>query len=215
MIIGAAADTIIKELGYDSVDRKIDRRNVIKRMDAMRSEMMSVLANGGNIQAEQIVLKINVTPSELPDIFYVSKEADILLDEVRKKYYSNMPTEYVSFFSNNGIRVIKPVQADSGSHYFINQRAGASVLYGSLESAALGGMVGYEIEGQKVYYNNLAANTYPKVLITYIPALSGLREDEEMPCTGEFASMLLTKTRDSFLIQKATPEDKAVDSRSN
>jgi hypothetical protein len=215
MTIGSAADQIIRELGYDSVDKRLDRRNVIKRMDAVRSEMMSVLANNGSIQGDQYLIRINVTPSELPDIFYVSREADILLDEVRKKYYSNMPSEYVSFYSNNGIRVIKPVQADSGSHYFINQKAGASVLYGSLESAALGGKVGYEVEGQKVYYNNLSPNTYTKVLITYIPSLSGLREDDEMPMTGELISLLLTKTRDSFIIQKSVPEDKVVDSRSN
>lgn len=217
MQIGQAADEISTELGYNSIDRKPNRRNIIARMDAVRSELMGVLANGGVISSgqTQIYAKKGVV-YEFADVFYISRTAAVNYDANRLRYYSDMPTDYLSFGSvNNGIRVIRPKQTNVGSNYFISQMAGASVAFGSLESANLGGMVGYEAEGQRLYYNNLPANQYTEILITYIPTLMALSETDILPADQTFMSILLDKTRDSFLIQKGTQEDKSVDSNSN
>lgn len=215
MLIGQAADQIIRELGYQTVEKKLDRRNVIRRLDAERSQLMGILSQGGTIQGDQYIVNIRTTPQELPDIFYVTKNTPVIFDTTKQRFTAIMPTEYVMLINNNGIRVIKPLQDTVGSTYMINQRAGASVLYGSLDSASLGGMVGFELEGQHINFNNMPANTYSYVSVTYIPTLSGLREDDIMPCTGDFLSVLLDKTRDAFLIQKATPQDLTIDNKSN
>ena len=217
MIIGAAADQIIEELGYNSVDKKPDRRNIIVRMDAVRSELMGVLANGGVISSGQTQIRARQGQVyEFADVFYISRTTPVTYDTTRQRYYSDMPTEFVSFGSvNNGIRVIRPKHTNVGSNYFIAQMAGASVAYGSLESANLGGMIGYEIEGQKLFYNNMPANQYTDILITYIPTLLALNESDVLPCDSTFASILMDVTRERFMIQLQVPEDKTVDSNSN
>lgn len=219
MIIGAAADQIIAELGYQSVEKKLDRRNVIVRMDAVRSELMAIMSSGGVLSAgtqSQTQIRPNKSMAyDFPDVFYVSKTAPILFDNTRARYFSNMPTEYVAFGNNNGIRAVRLAQDNVGSNYLISQVASASVSYGELESSMLGGLMGYEIEGMKLFYNNMPANQYTEMLITYIPSLLALRETDILPCTGEFASVLLDRTRDSFLMQKGTREDKAIDGQSN
>jgi hypothetical protein len=216
MTIGQAADEISTELGYNSIDKKPNRRNIIARMDMVRSELMSILINSGTIQSGQtsVYIKRGVA-YDFPDVFYISRLAPLVFDATQQKYYSEMPTGYVAFGSNNGIRMVKPKHDRSSSTYFISQMNGASVSFANLESAALGGMIGYEVEGQRIYYNNMPANQYTEVLITYIPTLMALTEEDALPCTGDFASILLDKTRDSFLIQLQRKEDKTIDSTSN
>lgn len=213
--IGVAADQIIEELGFNSIDKRVDRRNIIVRMDAVRSELMGVLANGGVISSGQTMITAKGRPYEFNDIYYTSKLTAVSYDTSRLRYFSVMPTDWVSMPNNNGIRTIRPKQTNVGSNYFIAQMAGASVAYGSLESANLAGMIGYEVEGKLLFYNNMPANQYSEVLVTYIPVLMALLETDTLPCDATFASILLDKTRDSFLIDKGTKEDKAVDSNSN
>lgn len=213
--IGAYADEIIAELGYQSVEKKIDRRNVIVRMDSVRSQLMGILLHSGTIQSGETSVYIKKgTTYAFPDVFYISRSTPIAFDLTRSKYYSDMPTEWVSFEGNNGIRVIRLAQ-DNMQGYFISQRTGSSTMFGELESAELGGAVGYEIEGQRLWYNNMPANQYTEALVTYIPTLTALQETDTLPCDGTFASILMDKTRDSFLIQKQTPEDKSIDGGSN
>lgn len=214
--IGTCCDEVIAELGFNSVDAKIDRRNVMVRMDAVRSELMGVLANGGVIGAGQTQIRATKgQPYEFNDIYYISRATPVSYDANRLRYYSEMPTDWVSMPNNNGIRIIRPKQTNVGSNYFIAQMAGASVAYGSLESANLGGMIGYEIEGNKLFYNNMPANQYSEILITYIPTLMALRETDILPADATFASILLDMTKNSFLVQLQKTEDKSVDSNSN
>lgn len=213
--IGAYADEIIAELGYQTVEKKLDRRNVIVRMDSVRSELMGILLYSGTIQSGQTSMYVKKGSSfTFPDNFYISRSSAVIFDTTRLRYYSDMPTEWVSFDGNNGIRLVRLAQDNQGN-YFISQRNGSSSLYGELESAALGGNIGYEIEGSRLYYNNMPANQYTEVLITYIPTLTALSESDTLPCDGTFASILMDKTREAFLIQKATAEDKSIDGGSN
>lgn len=213
--IGVIADEIITELGYSSVDKKLDRRNVIVRLDAIRTELMGVLASGGVIASGQTQIRAGNSPYEFNDVYYITRNLSIAFDESRERYVSTIPTDYVTFENNSGIRVIRPKKANTGSNYFINQRLGASVTYGSLESSNLGGMIGYEVEGKTIWWNNMPANVYTEVLITYIPTLLALSETDFLPCTGEFAAILLDKTKQAFMEQLQIKEDKLIDNASN
>jgi len=210
MLIGQCADEIIAELGYSEVSKQLDRRNVLVRMDAVRNEIMSLLAYDGVVFNGQLQIKIDRTASDLPDIYYVSKTTPVTFDTVRARFTSKMPTEYVSFGNVNGIRQIKATQDNTGG-YFIGQTAGASSAFGLLESAQLAGSIGYELEGQDIYYNNMPANQFKQVLVTYIPRLSGLKEEDIMPCSAEIESLILNRTKESFLLQRQIPPDTVID----
>jgi hypothetical protein len=211
--IGVAADEIILELGYFSSEKKIFRQSVIVRMDVVRSELLSNLAYYGIYIGNGYRYQIDNNLTNLPDIYYISRTADVLFDNDRKRYYSDMPSEYVSFNNVNGIRQIKPIQANEGG-YFWSQRNGASSAFGELESSLLAGAVGFEIEGQQVFYNNMPNNAYSSVLITYMPALSGLKETDVMPCSAEIQNIVMEKTREYFMLQRQIPENKTTDSSS-
>lgn len=216
MTIGVFCDEIIKELGYDTVDKKLDRRNIIVRADAERAELMGVIAGGGAISAGQS----HIRPTKgrvvnFPDIFYISRSTPVQFDTSRGKFFSNMPTDWLSFDGNNGIRVVRLAKDNVGSNYMVAQMAGAGVLFGSLESAQLGGQIGYEIEGTKLFYNNMPANQYNEVLVTYIPTLQALAETDILPCDATFAATLMAKTREAFMPQRQIPQDLANDGKSN
>lgn len=213
MIIGAFADQVIKELGYFTSEKKLDRRNVIVRADSkMRGLLAALSYDGVYAGGGEWRVKIDTQPTELPDNLFISRTAPVVYDNTRAQHYVTVPTEYVSFKNMNGIRWVSPTQDRTDG--FINQKAGSSGAYYLLESSALGGAKGYEIEGQNLYLNNFPLNTYTELLITYLPALLGLKETDIMPMSGEIADMLMTAVRDSFMLQKATPENKTTDSNS-
>lgn len=207
--IGAFADNILEELDYQTIQsRKLDRRNIILRADEVRSELLSNGVYDATRQGDAWILKIDREFSELPDILFISRLAEVKFDDSRNKYYSDMPSSWVSFVGQNGIRMIRGRQDNTGGNiedpvpYFIAQKAGSGVAYGLLESARLAGGRGFEIEGQQLWYNNMLPGTYSQVLITYLPQLSGLNETDEMPCSAEFISMLATKVKNEFMFQR-------------
>lgn len=214
MVIGAFADNILEELDYQTIQtRKLDRRNIILRADEVRSELLANTIYSATKQGDNFIVKYDKEFMELPDIMFVSRKMAVTKDLVRDRFFSTMPSSFVSFGSQNGIRMIRPAQdnapvaQDQPLPYFIAQKAGASLSYGLLESAQLAGGIGYEIEGQKVFYNNMLPGIYDEVLVTYLPTLAGLQETDEMPCPAEFISMLATKVKNEFMFQRQFPAD--------
>lgn len=210
--LGIFADQIIEELGYTTQDKGLDRRNIIVRADAIRSEMISNLVTGATLVTNTSRVGI-VAQRELNDALYISRIANITFDLVRQRFYADMPTEYINFNSYSGIRKVAGAQDNSGTigvpTMFFNQKVGAGSAYNELESARLMGGVGYEAEGQRLYFNNMPAGSYTKVLITYIPSLIGLSEDDVLPCSAEFAKQLMDATKEAFGFKRGIPENQS------
>jgi len=203
MTIGAMADLVLEQLGYATVDRKGDRRMIIHHADAIRTELIGQMFTGATIVTPSARIGI-VKQNEINDAYYISKSAPVTFDAVRNKFYANIPTERVSFTYNSGIRIVRGAQDNTGG-YFIEQKAGAGSLYGLLESANLGGKVGFEVEGNTLWFNNLEPTTYSNVLITYIPSLLGLKETDILPV--EFPQQLIDATKQAFMLQKELPQN--------
>ena len=203
MLIGAFCDEVIRELGYATVDKRLDRRSIIVRADAIRTELIGQMFTGATIVTANSRIGI-VKQNEINDAYYISKPAPVVFDTTRNKFYANIPTERVSFTFNSGIRIVRGAQDNTGG-YFIEQKAGSGSLYGLLESANLGGKIGFEVEGNTLWFNNLAPALYPNVLITYIPSLLGLKETDMMPV--EFPQQLMDATKQAFMLQKELPQN--------
>jgi len=220
MVIGAAADEIIAELGYYTSEKKLDRRNVIVRLDAVWRFLLSNALYMGTYAGDAWRFKVDKEFTEPQDNLYISRVAPVLYDNVRQAFYSVMPTELVSWHSYDGIRQIKAVQTNTSAGIldapmsFTKVRNGGDVAYGLLESAMLFGGVGYMLEGQQVYYTNMPLNIYTSVLMTYIPALTGLKETDVLPISSEFEHQLLTMTKQEFMLQRQIPENKTTDANS-
>ena len=87
MIIGAFADEVIEELAYFTVDKKLDRRNVIVRADIIRTELIGMLFTGATIVKPNARIGI-VKQNEINDAYYISKEAKVEFSSTRNKFYS-------------------------------------------------------------------------------------------------------------------------------
>lgn len=213
--VGVFADEIIAELGYNSADKKIDRRNVIVRMDIEYRNAIMAMIYGGMYSNGMWQIGLHSVPIEPPDVFYKSRKATIALDCDRQQYYTTMPSDYVNFQNNNCIRRV--CTAKDQNDVFINQMAGSVSAFGLLESAALAGQKGYEMEGNTMWFNNMPSGAYEgkDVLITYIPAVGGMAETDMLPLSGEMSVSFARAVREAFGLQLQVPEDKTVDSVSN
>lgn len=221
MLLGEFADNILERFDVTTMaSKKADRRNIIVEADIIRSELLAA----GNysatlVQGQAWQFNIGNDVKELPDILFMSKEAEVKWNEYRGCYYSTMPTEFVMFKNKTGIRAIKGIRDRSAQTAndrrvdFVSQKAGTGVAYGLLESAALGGGIGYEIEYKQgtpgvLYYNNMTPNEFCKVLITYLPKLSALSEDDVLPMDDTFAKMLEDRVVMAYMQQRQSGRDK-------
>lgn len=198
MTIGAFADLVIAQLGYNSIDKKVDRREIIAYADAVRGEIYGAMLKGDY--------------AELPDHLLTSKIMDVVYDPLRGRYYSIKPA-HIDLDRANGIRRIGDVLDDTS--YFIEIANGSVGMYGELESSGLAGKKGFWEDGGRVYYSNMLPSEYTQVRITYAPSLASMKLREELPMSADFAKQLIDAVVQSFFIQKQTPQDKGVDNVSN
>lgn len=224
MKIGDFCDLVLAKFGYANMEsKKADRREIIVQADAIRGELLAAGNYSATKVGESWQFNIGYDLRELPSILFISKSSKVLFDDTRKKYYSILPGEVVTFKNKSGVRIIHGIQTnDAGQGANINwqsdrtdfviQQTGAGVAYGLLESAMLAGTVGAEIEMRQgtngvLYFNNMQPGMYDSVLITYLPRLwgGGLTEDDMMPMDDTFANMLVDKVFAAFLPQKQFP----------
>lgn len=224
MKIGDFCDLVLAKFGYANMEsKKADRREIIVQADAIRGELLAAGNYSATKVGESWQFNIGYDLRELPSILFISKSSKVLFDDTRKKYYSILPGEIVTFKNKSGVRIIHGIQTnDAGQGANINwqsdrtdfviQQTGAGVAYGLLESAMLAGTVGAEIEMKQgtngvLYFNNMQPGMYDSVLITYLPRLwgGGLTEDDMMPMDDTFANMLVDKVFAAFLPQKQFP----------
>jgi len=207
MNIGTFCDIILKELGYATTEKKLTRRAIIVQADAIRTEQIGLLFTGGVIATQ--TSRIGITKSaEINDAYYISKTAPVVFDPIRARFYATMPTDRLSFTSNSGIRMIRGAQDNTGG-YFIEQKGGSGAAYGLLESAQLAGNVGFEMEGNTIWFNNMLPDTYQNVLITYLPTLIGMNETDILPV--EYPEQLIRDTFRAFVPQKEMPSNFTTD----
>jgi len=224
MKIGDFCDLVLAKFGYANMEsKKADRREIIVQADAIRGELLAAGNYSATKVGESWQFNIGYDLRELPSILFISKSSKVLFDDTRKKYYSILPGEVVTFKNKSGVRIIHGIQTnDAGQGANINwqsdrtdfviQQTGVGVAYGLLESAMLAGTVGAEIEMRQgtngvLYFNNMQPGMYDSVLITYLPRLwgGGLTEDDMMPMDDTFANMLVDKVFAAFLPQKQFP----------
>ena len=222
MLIGEMADNILARLDATTIaSKKLDRRNCIIEFDIIRSKYLSIGVYSGTFIAGSKEWQYNIgnDVKELPDILFLTQTMPVVWNKWRGCNMSVMPSEFVMFKNKNGIRSIKgrldrTAETETGARVdFVAQKAGSGVDYGLLESAALSGGIGYEIEMRPgtpgtLFYNNMQAGQFCDVLITYLPKLSGLSEDDMLPMDDSFAKMCEDETVMAFMYQKGAQRDK-------
>ncbi len=227
MLIGDFQDLVLAKYDYQNIEsKKADRREILVQADAILGQLFAAGNYSATLVQDKWQFNIGNDLKDLPGILYISKVATVLCNEQRNRFWSILPGEVRTFKNKSGIRIIHGIQtneANEGANInwqsdrtdFVEQKTGAGVAYGLLESAQLAGGIGYEIEMVSgtpgvVYYNNFPDGLYPSVLITYLPRLwnGGLSEDDMMPMDDTFAKFLIDETFAAFVPQRMYSRDK-------
>lgn len=191
------ADGVILLMGYNSVDKKLDRRLVWFVADRLIPMLIDRLAKSQGMSAEDVA-----------DNFITVKEATVKYSQKRKGYFADLPTPMMNIAGFSSIRQVGDAQDETTT--FVPVKQGQQAIIANLEVGGLGGRIGYRLEGTRLWFINLPVGVYETVLVKYLPTITGLKDDEQItiPATVEFD--LINMIKGELQEQKLTPEDKTV-----
>lgn len=196
------ADGVILSLGYNSQDKKLDRRLVWFWADRLIPALV-----------EKISKEMGMGTEDTMTDFVTTKEAKVFYSERRQQYYTDIPTPTIEMPGYSKIRQIGDIQDEETA--FVPVQNGQQAIIKHLEVGGLGGRIGYRIEGNRVFFVNMPNGVYETVLMKYVPTVAGLDDDEDvrLPATAEYQliNMIVAQLQE----QKMTPEDKDVNSVDN
>jgi hypothetical protein len=192
------ADTVILNMGYDDVGKKLDRRQVYADMDVY---LPAILVKNAQINGDSTL-----------NNFVVSDVLPTKFDTAYDRYCIDIP-QAMNLKGFAGIRQIGDTQDESMSYVAIQQGFNAIMAY--LECGGLAGRSGYYLIGSRAYFKNPPIPMSPMVRVTYVPTIRGLSDLQEITCPAEMMAFLSDKLIEILKIQKGTPEDTVNNSKDN
>ena len=157
---------------------------------------------------------LNLYGEDIQGEFITTYEAvPVLKNEARNRYYSVMPAQLVSARSTrniSGIRQVSGVQEEYD--VFIPLKSGDLSVFNGLEASGLGCQIGYWIESDKLYYENMPALFDGKtVMVKMISSIYSLDEDEYIPIPASVEVELEDMIFERLLMMYQTKEDRIPD----
>lgn len=192
------ADSLILDLGYGDVSKKLDRRQVYIDMDKYLPLILTIWAK----QNGESVLSNFTTATVEP----------VKLDSVTGKYCVDiLATMNLGGFA--GIRQIGDIQDDSFA--YVPLQYGFNAMANALEVGGLGGRNGYYLVGNRAFFKNDPIPVPAKIKIVRVPTIASLKDTDEINCPAEALSYLCKELTQVLNEQKETPEDTVNDSKDN
>lgn len=180
--------------------RPFDERDVYLEAETCRNYLIEKYLNlyGEDIQGEFIS-----TYEDVP----------VLRNEARKRFYSVMPAQLVSARSTrniSGIRQVSGVQEEYD--VFVPLKSGDLSIFKGLEASGLQCQIGYWIEGDKLFYENMPPDfTGKTVMVKMISSIYALDEDEYIPIPASVEAELEDMLFERLLRMYETKEDRIPD----
>lgn len=145
--------------------------------------------------------------------FIYSFVEDVKFDNIRKRYYANIPSAYVNLPNGIGLYSVHPVEDDTDSFIPINTMFLS--LGSGLTVSTMQGRKSYFIENKKIYLANLSPDFCTKQIIMKL--VGGMQSDEEfdfdisMDMQGQIAQGVV----ELYMAQLQTPKDEITDNVKN
>lgn len=191
------ADGVILLMGYNSADKKLDRRLVWFVADRIIPMLIDRLAKSQGMSAEDVA-----------DNFITVKDVDVKFSTKRQALYADLPTPMMNIAGFSSIRQVGDSQDETT--VFVPVKQGQQAIIKNLEVGGLGGRIGYRLEGTRLWFINMPQGEYSSVMVKYLPSITGLKEDEQITIPASVEADLVNMIMQSTEIQKITPEDKTV-----
>lgn len=196
------ADGVILSMGYNSIDKKLDRRLVWFWADRLIPVLIEKQANAKGLTAEEIA-----------DNFVITKEAEVKFSTRRQQSYADLPTPMMNIAGFSSIRQVGDIQDETNT--FVPVKAGQQAIIKNLEVGGLGGRTGYRLEGTRLWFINIPQGVYEFVLVKYLPTITGLKDTDQIVIPAQEEFDLVNMIKQSLQEQKLTPEDKTVNNVGN
>ena len=196
------ADGVILSMGYNSIDKKLDRRLVYFWADRCIPKLIDNYAKAEGIPAEDVA-----------DNFIIPKVAEVKFSTQRGQYYADLPTPMMNIAGFSSIRQVGDTKDEDTA--FVPVKAGQQAIIKNLEVGGLGGRIGYRLEGTRLWFINIPQGVYEFVLVKYLPTITGLKDTDQITIPATIEDDLMKMIVQSLQEQKITPEDKTVNNVGN
>jgi len=149
--------------------------------------------------------------SEIEGVFvYTFKNRPVLKDEDTGRYYSEIPSSYLSLPHELGIRMVAEMKGDSQP--FIRVPLTYLALTRNLTSITNMGRSGFYVEGKNIYFVNY--NKAEKVMFKLAIALEETDADDEIQIPPDIQSQIIDKVLTKYGYTKQIPIDNTNNSNS-
>lgn len=147
--------------------------------------------------------RYDTIPEEFISTF---EDVDIKKNDNRDVYYSKLPGRIISIYEDRGLKSISWMQDDKP---FIRVSPGSSGAWGSLESSALHGNIGYWVEGNNIIYKNMdnVDTDKDKVLVRMLSGIETLKDDDTIPMPIDYEYEITMMVKDLLQGKKTVEED--------
>lgn len=183
--------------GDQSIESKIQRREVIVRIRQVLNEMLKVE-----------LLNHRSEGTRLPVSQYIGTYPGLVVQEVGDQKHLELPETFLGLPYNKGIYALYP---DNRPKSQIIRRNNPYVSNG-LASKYLEGSEGYWTEGFKVYFDDPEFSHKKVTAKLVIAAPDTIGKDDPLPITPEMQSQAIRAVTQDMMLQKAIPEDQINDS---
>jgi hypothetical protein len=196
------ADGIILLMGYNSQDKKLDRRLVWFVADRVMPQLIDNYAKTYGFGIDEAL-----------ENFITVKESELKYNSRRKQRYADIPTPALTFPGYSTIRQIGDIQDETTT--FVAVKNGQQAIISNLEVGGLGGRIGYRLEQNRIWFVNIPDGVYTHVLVKYVPTISGVSDSEQLAIPSVIEGDLINLIMQVLREQKITPEDKNSNNVSN
>jgi len=192
------ADSLILDLGYDDVSKKLDRRQIYADIDKY---LPLILTTWGKANGDAVLNNFVVTSVE-----------PVKYDASRGKYCVDIPSP-MNLGGFGGVRQIGDTQDESFSYVPI--QSSFNSIASVLEVGGLADRIGFFLVGNRAYFQKDPIPVPPNIRVTRVPTIMNLTDTDEITCPSEALSYLCEKLTAVLMVQKQTPEDTVNDSKDN
>lgn len=192
------ADSLILEMGYDDVGKKLDRRLVYIGMDKYLPAILTKYAQ--------------INGSDMLNNFVVSTIEKTGFDTAFDRFFVDIPKP-MNLNGFAGVRQIGDTQNEDFAYLPTQQSFG--MIASGLEVSGLGGRRAFYLIGNRAFFKNPPIPMPINVRVTRVPTIASLSETDEITCPADVMSFLCKELTVVLNEQKDTPEDVVNNSNDN
>jgi len=144
------------------------------------------------------------------DLIYSFESVPVKKDTAKDLFYSALPSTTISLPYDMGIYQISRMKDQKRA--FIPLQNGFSALYENLKSVALEGRIGYYLENDRVYFENITpSNQISTVLMKLVVPLSSLGIDDEVNMPDDIQAEIVSMAVQLYSVEQQAPHDQISD----